>query len=78
VHFKADEYEIVIPPPSKPHRIIARLPKLVEIRNIPQAWPQRVLTPSLAVWAVDVATSLIADFRSGYKAYRLETLSKTE
>jgi hypothetical protein len=71
VHFKAYEYEPVIPPPAKRHPVIARLPATITVRAIPQAWPQRVLTPSLGVWAVNVVSSMISDFRAGYKAERV-------
>jgi tetratricopeptide (TPR) repeat protein len=66
VHFKAAEYEQVVPPLRKPHDIIQHLPKTVEIRDIPHGWPARVLTPSFADWCVNVAESMIQYFRESY------------
>lgn len=66
VHFKAGEYEQVVPPLRKPHDIIQRLPKTVKTRDIPHSWPARVLTPSFADWCVNVAKSMIQYFRESY------------
>lgn len=65
VHFKIDKYEQVIPP-EKNHTIIDKVPKEVEIRNIPHAWPSRLLTPSFANWAVNLAEAIIRYFKKAY------------
>lgn len=71
VHFKAAEYEQVVPPLRKPHDIIQRLPKTVETRDIPHGWSVRVLTPSFADWCVNVAKSMIQYFRESYWRERI-------
>lgn len=71
VHFKAAEYEQVVPPLKKPHDIIQRLPKTVETRDIPHSWPARVLTPSFADWCVNVAKFMIQYFRESYWRERI-------
>lgn len=71
VHFKIVDYETVIPPPKRQHEIIRRMSSCIEIREIPRAWPGRVLTPSLAKWSVNTSKSMIKYLKSSYKKNRL-------
>ena len=70
VHFKVREYERVIPAPKKPPDLVARLPRTVQTRDIPHSFPFRVLTPSLAEWAVQLAAEMISGFRKSYSEAR--------
>lgn len=70
VHFKVADYEIVVPPPFEKHDIMKRLPADVTTRSVPHSWPIRLLTPSVARWAVTLAKSLIRDFRHRYAEHR--------
>ncbi|MFX1555294.1 MAG: tetratricopeptide repeat protein, partial [Promethearchaeota archaeon] len=63
VHFKAVDYEQVVPPLKKPHDIMRRVPEYVETRRIPHGWQARLLTPSFANWCVKVAESTIQHFK---------------
>jgi tetratricopeptide (TPR) repeat protein len=76
IHFKAAEYEQVIPPPREPHRMIQRMPPGVSPRPIAASWANRLLTPALADWAVSVADSLIRYFRTAYG--KMRTMSRVE
>lgn len=67
VHFKAVEYEQIIPPPPVPLDIYRRLPPSVKPRDIREAWPTRVLTPDLANWGVRVADALIRYFKDAFR-----------
>ncbi len=71
IHFKAADYEQIVPPPKIPNDIMQRVPKTVEIRNIQRAWPIRLLTPSFANWCANVAQSMIDYFKQSYKQARL-------
>lgn len=70
-HFKASDYEQVVPPQKIPNDIMRRVPESVEIRNVPHAWPFRILTPSFASWCVNVAESMIDYFKESYRKARL-------
>jgi len=70
VHFKVTDYEQVIPPPRTSHVLIRLLPPSVEIRDVPHAWPTRILTPSFANWCVSVCESMITRFKEKYNAAR--------
>jgi len=74
VHFKISEYEQVVPPQKK-HPIIEKVPKTVQTRNIPHAWPSRLLTPSFANWAVTTSDGMIDYFKKQYMATRLDSNS---
>jgi hypothetical protein len=65
VHFKSLGYETIIPPP-KNHHLLDLVTGEVELRDIPRAWPYRLLTPSFANWCVSVAESLITEFKKEY------------
>ena len=71
IHFKASNYEQVIPPPKIPNDIMRRVPESVEIRDIPRAWPFQILTPSFACWCVNIAQSMIDYFKQSYRQARL-------
>lgn len=72
IHFKLAEYEQVIPVPKTSHPILRKLPKEVETREVFHAWPIRILTPSLAAWAVRTAEDMIQYFKEQYERKRLE------
>ncbi|MFZ3382719.1 MAG: hypothetical protein WA144_02220 [Candidatus Methanoperedens sp.] len=71
VHFKAVEYEQIIPSVKSPHDIIKRMPKNVEIRNILRGWPFRLLTPSFADWCINNTESMIDYSKQSYNKNRL-------
>lgn len=77
VHFKSSEYEAIYPPPRQTHSLLRRLPSSVSLRNINASWPVRVLTPSLAEWAVKVADGTMKAFRMAYRESRLAQNSPT-
>lgn len=70
-HFKASDYEQVVPSPKIPNDVMRRVPESVEIRNVLRAWPFRLLTPSFASWCVNIAQSMIDYFRQSYRQARL-------
>lgn len=67
IHFKASDYEQVVPPPKFPNDIMRRVPESVEIRDVLRSWPFRILTPSFASWCVNVAQSMIDYFKQSYR-----------
>jgi len=74
VHFKIIDYQQVIPPPSRPPKIVRCLPANFQLRDAPHSWPFRILTPKLAEWSVSVADKMFKAVRHGY-AQRRRTLS---
>jgi uncharacterized protein YecA (UPF0149 family) len=70
-HFKASDYEQVVPPAKITNVIMRRVPESVEIRDVQRAWPFRILTPSFAIWCVNVAQSMIDYFKESYRKARL-------
>lgn len=70
VHFKASDYEQVVPMPKNLHAVLLRVPTSVEVRDTPHSWPARLLTPAFAQWSVTVAESAISYFRQGYSRTR--------
>jgi tetratricopeptide (TPR) repeat protein len=71
IHFKASDYEQVVPPPKIPNDIMRRVPESVEIRDVLRAWPFRILTPSFASWCVNIAQSMVDYFKQSYRQARL-------
>jgi tetratricopeptide (TPR) repeat protein len=71
VHFKAVEYERIVPKPDTPHAVIRALPSEIETRDLIGSWPIRVLTPSLAKWCVATADSMITWWRSEFRKQRI-------
>lgn len=71
VHFKVADYEKIVPPPKNKHEIIKRIPDSVKIRDVQRAWPEKVLTPSLAQWSVKTSESMIKYLKVNYKKNRL-------
>lgn len=71
IHFKIDDFEQIIPPPKKKSEIYKRVPKSANIRDVPQTWPERILTPEYAKWCVNVAEIMIQNFKNGYEQNRL-------
>jgi tetratricopeptide (TPR) repeat protein len=69
VHFKSLEYESIIPPPKK-HHLLDLVAGEVKLRDIPRAWPYRLLTPSFGNWCISVAESLITRFKKEYHKER--------
>lgn len=74
IHFKLSEYEQIIPSPKTTHPILKKLPKEVETREISHSWPMRVLTPSLAIWAVNSAEEMLKYFKKQYEQKRIKAL----
>ncbi|MNE07856.1 hypothetical protein D3C80_1004930 [compost metagenome] len=73
IHFKLSEYEQVIPVPKTTHPILKKLPKEVETRDVYHSWPIRILTPSLAEWAVTTAEDMITYFKLQYEQKRMKS-----
>lgn len=73
VHFKSAEYERIVPPPRRPHRMIERLAPSACVRPIAASWPERVLTPALAEWAVSTADQMMKSFRAAYALARRQS-----
>lgn len=71
VHFKVADYEKVVPPPKNSHEIIRRMSGKIKIRDVQRAWPEKVLTPSLAQWSVKTSESMIKYLKVNYKKNRL-------
>ena len=74
IHFKLSEYEQVIPVPKEPHRILKKLPKCVVTRDVFHSWPIKILTPSFAIWSVEIAESMIKYFKKQYELKRLKSI----
>jgi hypothetical protein len=70
VHFKAEDYEQVVPPPRTPHDVMRRIPAEVQTRQVPHGWPMRLLTPSFAEWCVSVTEKIIDYFKQSYSTNR--------
>ncbi len=73
VHFKVADYEQVVPSPKETHEILKRIPLKVKTRQIPHAWPMRVLTPDVAHWCITIVEQMISLLRDGYARNRRET-----
>ncbi|MBL7068030.1 MAG: hypothetical protein ISS29_09310 [Candidatus Marinimicrobia bacterium] len=73
IHFKLSEYEQIIPVPKTIHPILKKLPKEVETRKVFHSWPMRILTPSLAEWAVNTAEETIIYFKKQYEQKRIKS-----
>ncbi|MGE5410028.1 MAG: tetratricopeptide repeat protein [Clostridiales bacterium] len=70
VHFKSDGYEQVVPPSTLQHSIYKKIPQNVEIRNVPHSWPMKLLSPSLAKWAVEISEYITDKFKDTYSLKR--------
>lgn len=75
VHFKALDYERVVPPAKAPPRFLRDLPDQVEMRNVPHSWPARLLTPSFASWCVALTESLIVSMKESYASARRDEVT---
>jgi tetratricopeptide (TPR) repeat protein len=71
VHFKSAEYEQVIPRPRIDVALMRALPKAIQTRQVDRAWPYRLLTPSLAAWALQTARNTIEQFKLNYRRFRM-------
>lgn len=65
VHFKAIEYERVIPPARKA-ALRDKIPARIRVRDVHRSWPVRLLTPEVAKWSVDTAGEMIRSFRRAF------------
>lgn len=70
VHFKADDYETIVPPPKKPQGLLKLLPSSIPRRKEMHSSPFLVLSPEFASWAVDVAKRMMSAVRREYAANR--------
>lgn len=69
VHFHGYDNEEVIAPLGGPlPSWVEKLPASVLLRDPPNTWIDRLLTPSLSDWAVELAEELIASFRREWAA----------
>jgi hypothetical protein len=74
VHFKVSEFEQVVPRPEQVAEALKRIPKDVELNDIPHSWPLRILNPSFAEWSVKTAKEMINYIKEAYQ----KNLSKVE
>lgn len=74
VHFKVSEFEQVVPRPEQVAEALKRIPKDVELNDIPHSWPLRILNPSFAEWSVKTAKEMINYIKGAYQ----KNLSKVE
>ena len=74
VHFKVSEFEQVVPRPEQVAEALKRIPKDVELNDIPHSWPLRILNPSFAEWCVKTAKEMINYIKEAYQ----KNLSKVE
>lgn len=74
VHFKVSEFEQVVPRPEQAAEALKRIPKDVELNDIPHSWPLRILNPSFAEWCVKTAKEMINYIKEAYQ----KNLSKVE
>lgn len=70
VHFKSNGYEQVVPPPRKKDAIYSKIPRSVELKDVPHSWPFKFLTGSLARWATESAEGLVDVLKSSYSEHR--------
>jgi len=70
VHFKSNGYEQVVPPPRKKENIYSKIPRSVELKDVPHSWPFKFLTGSLARWAIESAEGLVDVLKSNYSTHR--------
>lgn len=70
VHFKTNGYEEVVPPPRTKDLIYKKIPKCVNIRELPHSWPMKLLTPSLATWAVSTSECITENLKQSYNNQR--------
>jgi len=75
VHFKTNGYEQVVPPPTKKEIIYGKVPNDVSIREVPHSWPMKLLTPSLAEWAVKITEDIIESLKKTYNSNRRKTMA---
>lgn len=74
VHFKVSEFEQVVPRPEQVAEALKRIPKDVELNDIPHSWPLRILNPSFAEWSVKTTKEMINYIKGAYQ----KNLSKVE
>ncbi len=77
VHFKSNGYEQVVPPPRKKEAIYSKVPKSVELKDVPHSWPFKFLTSSLARWAIESAENLVDVLKSNYSQHRRHNSKST-
>lgn len=66
LHFKGAHEEWIIPAPAKEQALLNRFKDCFALREPPRPWIDRILTPGLATWAVDLGEGLIAAFRRSW------------
>jgi hypothetical protein len=70
VHFKAGDYETIVPPPKKPQGLLKLLPSNIPRRKELHSSPFLILSPEFASWSVDVAKRMISAIRCEYAINR--------
>ncbi|WP_179953129.1 tetratricopeptide repeat protein [Desulfobotulus mexicanus] len=70
VHFKTNGYEQVVPPPRTKGIIYSKVPTSVVTRDEPHSWPFKILTGSLANWAVEISERLVNKMKDDYNSSR--------
>ena len=75
VHFKTNGYEQVVPPPTKKDSIYEKVPNHVDTREVPHSWPMKLLTPSLAEWAVRISETITEELKNRYNSNRRKTMA---
>lgn len=66
VHFKLISYEQIVPHVHELPAVARALPRSLTFRDTAHSWPFRVLTPSVAHWAVQTASEMMQGFRTAY------------
>ncbi|HCJ6662282.1 TPA: SEC-C domain-containing protein [Citrobacter freundii] len=77
VHFKAADYEQVVPPTKKKPSIYSKIPTSMTLRDGPHSWPFKIINADLAKWAVITAETLVEDLKKAYKYRRMNPLGDT-
>jgi tetratricopeptide (TPR) repeat protein len=75
VHFKAAGYEQVVPPSKKKDllTIYAKIPDRIPIDDTPHSWPFRIITASVAKWAVEISETMVQEVKNGHMQSRRPT-----
>jgi uncharacterized protein YchJ len=65
VHFKSQKYTKIIPS-NKEEPILKNLPKEIELREINNSWPLKLLNISFANWCINLSESIINFVKESY------------
>lgn len=77
VHFKAADYEQVVPAARKKAIIYSKIPSNITLRDEPHSWPFKILTADLAKWAVQTTETLVSSLKAAYSCQRVRNINGT-